>query len=165
MAEARCKTGTLTLCDTAIEFDRNNTELVFTPKEYIAFAERALAEAGQKAESETLGPDFSILDAAVRESLPGWERNVFDRAFPLGELQDPAVREQVTRAKLVFGFDISKGLEGTIFFGRGYFKELVDRKARIPADEIVSFTFHSELEGHLKLAAAVQVLKGSCDVL
>jgi hypothetical protein len=164
-AELLCKDGPLFLYDTAIEFPGNGTEIAFTTDEYIALAKRALTEAVQRAESETICPEFSIQAPAVLDSLPAWEKKLIDGAFPLGGLQDPAVREKVTKAQLVFGFDVSKGYKGTIFFGRQYFKELVDRKARVPADEAVSFTFHSELEGHLKLAAAVQVLKGSCDLL
>lgn len=41
----------------------------------------------------------------------------------------------------------------------------MEKKARIPVDEIISFTCHSEINGHLKLAAAVKALKGPCGLI
>jgi hypothetical protein len=161
--DARVNRGTLLLHDSAIEF--GNTELVFTAAEYIAFAKRALTDAVQKAESEILGPEVSIVNERVLDNRPAWERQLIDRAFPLGRLIDPAVRRKVKNAKLVFGFDVTEEFKGLVFFGKAYFMESVEQKRAIPADQTVAFTYQIELGGHLKLAVAVQVLKGSCDIL
>ncbi len=163
VAEARSEAGTLVICDSAIEF--GDTELVFTPQEYIDFAKRALTDALEKAEQGTLGPEASYVDYKVLDRRPRWEQNLIKSAVPLGGLQDEAIRNRVKRAKLVFGFDITKEFEGQIFFGREYFRKLADTGGSIPREEVIALTFHSELEGHLKLAAAVMVLKGSCDLL
>lgn len=163
VAEARSRAGTLVLCDSAIEFD--DTELVFTSQEYFAFAKRALTDAVEKAGNGTLGPEASYVDYKVLDHRPRWEQELIKSAVPLGGLQDEAIRNRVKQARLVFGFDITKEFEGRIFFGREYFRELAETGGSLPRGEVIALTFHSELEGHLKLAAAVKVLKGSCDLL
>jgi hypothetical protein len=163
VAEVRTKAGTLILSDSAIEF--GDTELLFTPQEYINFAKRALIDALEKAEQGTLGPEASYVSYKVLEGRPNWEQALIKSAVPLGGLQDDAIRNRVKRAKVVFGFDITKEFEGKIFFGREYFCNLAETRGSLPMGEVIALTFHSELEGHLKLAAAVKVLKGSCDLL
>lgn len=164
-AELQHKKGLLWFPDVAIEFPGNNTEIVFTTDEYIALAKRALTDAIQRCESKTMSPEFSRLDRSALNRLPQCIIEIILSAFPLGELRNPAVRKRVTEAKIVLGFDLSRGFEQLIFFGEKYFKAVVDRGDPLLGKDFVCFLFHSELEEDAKLAAAVTRLKGACDLV
>jgi hypothetical protein len=88
---------------------------------------------------------------------------LFENAPHISVIQDPAVREEIKKAGVIFGVDSATGAP-SIFYGKEMLKEIArGRAAEWDAQVILAFKYDSTQGDELEyLYAAVEVLKGEC---